>query len=64
MNKIQPYLEIMEDVLHACNADTKRDMAKKVNDKLGKSVKLGKEKMRRKYLQGVGRSGGRIVVIQ
>jgi hypothetical protein len=35
-----------------------------INDKLGKSVKLGKEKMRRKYLQGVGRSGGRIVVIQ
>lgn len=44
MNKIQRYLEIMEDVLHACNVDIERHRAKKVNAKLGKSVKLGKEK--------------------
>ena len=56
MSKLQPYLEIMEDVLHACRADAERDRAKKVNDKLGKSVNLGEEKRRRKFLQEGGKA--------
>lgn len=45
----------MEDVKHACLADNDRQKANKNIDKIGKTVVLSEEKMRRKYLDGGGK---------
>ena len=44
----------MEDLLHACQSDLERERVRKVNDRLGKSHQLPKEKMMRKWCEDGG----------
>jgi hypothetical protein len=55
-DKLSSFMEIMQDIMHACLANSDRERAARINDRMGKTVVLPPEKMLRKYCEGGGKA--------